>query len=849
LSPQKEAAGDQATEALRDAIRAGRQDVRLLVPTATLAEHRRHQLAREGLVFSPELVQTFSRYVAALVPEIQQVSDPLFELIAERALEEVNPAEFERVRDAPGFPASAAAAIRRLDAVGLTPRELARICGRYMYAVPLARVWERVEEKLAARGLRLRAGVLRAAAQATRPAGTLLLNGFAKLSALERAVLREAAATNGEGAPETCTSEKFSADSEVREAEEIARRILELYRAGTPFREMGVALRNPERYVAVVRPVLERFGIPARFYFSEPLTANAGVRFFAGTVEAFLSGWDHERCLPALRLAPGLAGDSLDRFDFAVQAKIPNTGLAALRELAGQQRRLAQFLENWEVLDRNWQRRATPAQWAVRLAADLRNIYRLDPLADQQSAATVAWERARAAGLALFESALLETAADWPEDAAPVSLAQFWERARTVVKHTALRVPDRRRNVVHVMSVYEARQWSLDTIFIPGLAEKAFPKRHSEDAFLPDAAMETLKQAGFGVDTSADLDREEETLFAMVRQSARRSVVLSFAVEQKNGPSPFWDTADEAKVATVSPVRPAVRVRAAPRRPTPRIADTSLLAWMAVKRPAFSVTELENYLGCPFKYFALNFLRLKTRPARPEKRLNFLEEGNIVHKVLEEWLPERPAIAPIFQRVFAEHCAALRVRHGYRTEVAYAKMLADVERFAQSTVWPRHEACAVEKKMTFQVADGITINARVDRIERLADGRLVIIDYKYSNAKNTKDKSEDPTRLQGPLYVRGIAQDGEVVAAMVYFSLKKTAEAFGWGVVPGLARPLQDLTPEWVDKGVAETRVAVNQIREGVIPVRPASEAVCKWCEAKDACRVEVATAMTVGGN
>ena len=837
-----------AINTLRGAILAGRSDVRLLVPTATLAEHRRHELAREGLVFSPDLVQTFSRYVATLVPEIKQVSEPLFELIAERALREVRPAEFERVSDAPGFPASVAAAIRRLDAVGLTPRELARICGSSMYAVPLARVWERAEEKLAARGLRLRTGVLRAAADVTQPSGTLLLDGFSKLSAPERAVLRGFVEGETREANPTCIAEKFAADSDVREAEETARRILELHRAGTSFREMGVALRNPERYVSVLRPVLERFGIPARFYFSEPLAGNATVRFFAGTVDGFLSGWDHEKCLPAMRLAPRLAADTLDRFDFAVREKIPNTGLAALRGLAGQQRRLSGLLDDWEVLDRNWQRRVTPARWAAQLAGDLRNIYRLDALADRQSAGTVAWERARAVALPLFESALLETAADWPDDAGPISLAQFWERAQTIVEHTALRTPDRRRNVVHVMSVYEARQWSLDTIFIPGLAEKAFPKRHQEDAFLPDSAMERLKQAGFGVETSTDLDLEEEKLFAMVKQSARRCLVLSFAVEQKNGPSPFWGAADEAAVDTTAPVRPAVRVRTAPRRPTPRITDTALLSPMFEKRPAFSVTELENYLGCPFKYFALNFLRLKSRPERPEKRLNFLEQGNIVHRVLEEWLPERPAIAPIFQRVFAEHCAGLHVRHGYRTETAYAAMLADVERFAASKVWPRHEACAVEKKMTFQIAEGITISARVDRVERLEDGRLVIIDYKYSNAKNTKDKSEDETRLQGPLYVRGITQEGVEVAAMVYFSLKKSAEAFGWGMVPGLAKQLQDLTPEWVSKGVAETGAAVGQIRAGLIPVRPVGDA-CKWCEAKDACRVEVAQAMTVGGN
>jgi len=286
------------------------------------------------------------------------------------------------------------------------------------------------------------------------------------------------------------------------------------------------------------------------------------------------------------------------------------------------------------------------------------------------------------------------------------------------------------------------------------------------------------------------------------------------------------------------------------RRNASRIADSALIEWAAKAKPAFSVTALENYLGCPFKYFTLNLLGLRAAPLRPEKRLNFLEQGNLVHKVLEEWLPERRAIRPVFDRVFEQHCAQLRVARGYRTETAYATMLADVERFAgESTNWPFHEACAVEKKMTFAIADDITINARIDRIERLPDGRLVIIDYKYSNAKNTKDRSEDETRLQGPLYVRGIAQGGETVAAMVYFSLKKSAEAFGWGVVPGLKKELQLLTPEWVAQGAAEARRAVEQIRLGLMPVLREPGAACKWCEAKDACRVGIAEAVMTAGS
>ncbi len=119
-----------------------------------------------------------------------------------------------------------------------------------------------------------------------------------------------------------------------REAEEIARRILEQAAAGRPFREMGIIVRAAETYVPVLRSTLERFGIPARFYFDSELERHAAVRFLSGAVDAMLGGWDHAQTLAVLRLAPRFAdSDAMDRFDFAVREQIPNAGLGALKRV------------------------------------------------------------------------------------------------------------------------------------------------------------------------------------------------------------------------------------------------------------------------------------------------------------------------------------------------------------------------------------------------------------------------------------------------------------------------------------------------------------------------------------
>src|SRR6185369_4918948 len=66
----------------------------------------------------------------------------------------------------------------------------------------------------------------------------------------------------------------FSAATIEREVEEIVRRILKFATQGRHFREMGIILRSRDPYAGVVETTLARFGIPARFYFQQPLGSH-----------------------------------------------------------------------------------------------------------------------------------------------------------------------------------------------------------------------------------------------------------------------------------------------------------------------------------------------------------------------------------------------------------------------------------------------------------------------------------------------------------------------------------------------------------------------------------------------
>ena len=56
-----------------DAVRNGSQNLRIVVPTATLVRHYQHELARSGLVFDPGMVVSLSRFALDCAPELQLV--------------------------------------------------------------------------------------------------------------------------------------------------------------------------------------------------------------------------------------------------------------------------------------------------------------------------------------------------------------------------------------------------------------------------------------------------------------------------------------------------------------------------------------------------------------------------------------------------------------------------------------------------------------------------------------------------------------------------------------------------------------------------------------------------------
>ena len=779
-----------------------RPDAVLLTPTATMAEHLRNELARAGAALRPSRVLTLAGFLDSRT-QLEAAPESALHFAIQDALDHLRPPSLTGVAEFPGFRRALAALLEEAPDA-LPPGPL---------AADLKRVFEDVQATLAARGMALRDARL-AAAQAD-PAhlpGLIVLDGFFSLSRSEVRFLewlarscdvvvtlprtsaqRDALLAAGFAEQNLTTIHRragiaaFHAPTIDREIDEIVRRILEQAAQGRPFREMGIILRVRDPYGPALETALARFNIPARFYFAKALLDHPAAAFLGGLVRSMLQGWDHELLLSALRMPiSGLgATPDGDRFDLELRAQLPGAGLDQLALPAP-------MMESLQRLD-SWRRDRLPREkWAARFRS-LRELLPAPVIDESASREQIEDLRSTAAALDRFDAAVEQAAASMP--AVETSCAEFWTRCEPALALELLRAVDRRRNVVHVIDVYEARQWELPVMFVCGLVERHFPQYHREDPLLNDAARRRA-----GLQTSGDRQREEKFLFELATTRATTKTVLSYAeFDDKGDPQiPSFFLQEIAFQGCETRLRPRPRRECSlPSRSS--IDDPGLRDRLAERHSRLAPTSIESFLQCPFQFFAAKTLRLHPRPAAPRDRLDNLLQGSILHRALAERTRLPLLGRAVFDDIFRDECRRAHVPDTYRTEAVRLELLRNFEAFWEdrsvSLGWPSR----VEQEFLFALNPLLSIRGRIDRLDVGPLQQALVIDYKYSAAAKIRDRVENTegSDVQGGLYLAAARRHfGLEPAGMLFCGLRKEVAWGGWHTpLPGLERVGESSSP------------------------------------------------------
>lgn len=862
----------------KEALRAGRTDLRIVVPTATLVRHFQHELARDGFVFSPHCVVSLNRFArerAAAGTNAELVSAGLLRAIVRETLRRHRFPEFAEVANTEGMTAVAIDTIELFENAGCNPEKLSAVRKLSPHGKAFARLWRMVGEKVRACGALMRSGLIEAASANTQPA-RIWMDGFLGFSPIEEGLLR--ALSRSCEVTLTLTDSRTTDDIRKlalqlgaedrllpvsarkpattlvtartieREADEIARRILDLRESGVPFREIGVALRDPETYAPLLGGTFERFGIPAHFYFARPLRRNPAATFLGGLVSGALNGWDFETSVETLRAHPrwGHRAD-FDRFDFDVREAMPGHGaeaLLALCETDWLREEIASCLkiETWETWKDTPQK---PAEWQRRFEALAAAHYRPGTLDLPRDPADVEAARGYAAGLRAWLAAIESITPFWNPPDQPIPLEDFWRVASDAIEGAVIHAIDDRAGAVHVMSVYEARQWDLQSLFICGMTDRDFPRQHPQNLLFPDGDIDRLRAAGIPLRKSADRNLEERWMFESMRTRAGRSLFLTVPEKDAAGKSvqrsrlllDFDWPEDRARLCI-----PAPRFEAPVTGLAGRVESPALQSGMAQLHQRIRITALEDLAQCRFRFFGGRTLALKEPPMRPEDRLTARITGSILHHALERWIADRTRdFVDLFEEAFDEMCRQERLPPGYKLEVERMQFREIARRVSANDLWEPLDSRA-EVDVALEFPGGITVSGRIDRIDIFAHGECVIVDYKSGRTEKVESLVKSRTRLQGPLYALAVREGLNLSpVAMIYWAVRDD-QRFGWGTIPGISSDeieLQPMPENWAEDARRRTVERLSGFLQGEVYARPEETEPCRWCELRHACRVE----------
>lgn len=567
--------------------------------------------------------------------------------------------------------------------------------------------------------------------------------------------------------------EVFSAPGEARECVEIARRILQ---SEVPFDRIAVLLRAPELYNHPLDTALRRARIPVYFARGTRRPDPAGRAFLAlldcavGRLSArrfaeYLSfsqvpELDENGAPPKARtwvppsdetMISGTAQLSLfanitqDRESAAAESEADSPAPAGSLRAPW---KWEEYLVEAAVIRgfERWERRIRG--YGRELTLQIEQLRREDP----ESARLPGLERDRAnlVHLERFALPVIRTLDDWPREATwgewrrvltalaprvlrrpdrvvsvlaefepmsevgPVTLAEvrgvLWNRLALLETDP----PSRRYGQVFVATPEQARGREFDLVFVPGLAERVFPRPPHEDPLLLDHARLQLSDALLSQD---DRTRNERLQLALAVGAGSRQCVLSYprielsmarprvpsfycleVARATAGEIPDLDLLErdaaqrsDARLAWPAPSKPEVAIddvehdlavlgplldttveagatdtgrsgyarylfslnphlarslrarysRWQIRRWTPadgitRITEAidPILAAHRLKARPYSVTALENFAVCPYRFLLASIQRLEPRAdAAPLVRMDPLTRGSFIHEI------------------------------------------------------------------------------------------------------------------------------------------------------------------------------------------------------------------------
>jgi ATP-dependent helicase/nuclease subunit B len=549
------------------------------------------------------------------------------------------------------------------------------------------------------------------------------------------------------------------------------------------------ALVTPNRELAArVSALLARWGIAADDSAGKPLSETP-----TGTLLLGIAAEAAEELAPVSLLAllkhPLAGGEGEGRLHWLEAVRDLDLKLRGPRPAAGLAGLDARFADKggmraWHVV----RDKVAELDAMLREPVALSRFVQIVGDSAQALAGDLAWRgsEGRMAAELLAELQASPTAAELP-----VSAADAPALLRQLLESRSVRPPYGGHPRIFIWGLLEARLQRADLLVLGGLNESVWPALPAPDPWLPpkvraNLAMPTLEfRIGLAAHDFASALGAPEVLLTRARRDGRSPTVASRFLLRLNaisGGLPRDLVLERITRALDDPGRPTPVGRPAPSPP-------------AGQRPdRISVTSVDRLKADPFAFYARAVLKLNVEdPVDADHSAAW--KGTAVHDALQAWLQEDDC-DPDKLRARAERLLRDDSIHPMLRALWAPRLLEAIDWIADLERQNRAEG---RRPLSAEVTgeapiSGISVYGRADRIDRLADGSLAIIDYKTGQPPSQKAVDAGFALQLGLLGLIGRAGGFEGVEgdpeAFEYWSLARYRGKFG-----RLMRPDKDMQP------------------------------------------------------
>ena len=371
-------------------------------------------------------------------------------------------------------------------------------------------------------------------------------------------------------------------------------------------------------------------------------------------------------------------------------------------------------------------------------------------------------------------------------DEAPALLA-------ALMAGSSVRVPGQGHPRLAILGPVEAQLTRADVLVLAGLNEATWPGRPSPDPWLAPAIRSKLGLPGTA--RAQGLAAQD-----FLRAASARRVLITRARRDASGPqvpSRLWlRLIAQFERAGAEPlprrndlIAIARAVDGAPGGPQPAPLPLPNPA-LALRPQRISITEIDTLIADPFAFHARHILKLR-RLDPLDQDPTAMMRGNLAHKVLERWVTEFQGRRTPLEQITAEVIRGAAAQFPLLTA-------AWTPRIERALDWAGQQIEAelaagwatmlTEVDGALELAGGVMLRGRIDRLDRDGEGKLRVIDYKTGGAPSgTRVRALEANQLAlglaiaaaGGLVHNGQPLPGGMAAGIEYWQLNGGRKTVG----------------------------------------------------------------------